>query len=68
MEHTSRAQRFDLLNSNQTSLIVHDGCFRTLWEFIIGPTVEGTAGFTFADTTPLFKEERNLSPSALVAD
>ena len=48
--------------------MVHDGRFRALWEFTVGFAVEGAASFTFADTTPLLKEERNLGLSALVAD
>ena len=68
MECTDGTQRFDLSNSNQTFLMVHDGCFRTLGEFIISLAVEGSAGFTFSDTTPLFKKERNFSSSALVSN
>jgi hypothetical protein len=48
--------------------MVHDGGFRALGEFTIGLAVEGAAGFTFSDTAPLLKEERNFGPSALVAD
>jgi hypothetical protein len=68
MERTSRPKGFDFPNSNQTFLMVHDGCFHTLGEFIIGLALEGSAGFTFSDTTPLLKEERHLGFSALVPD
>src|SRR5713226_6398989 len=66
-KYVSRAEaRFDFTSNRRAVCRGHDWVTDATWEFVIGLAFEASAGPCLANSAPLFEEERNAAPLALI--